>query len=53
MAEGKRTAIAVVKEYFGEGSRPVSNGELIALKKGDPEALRQLADGIEDGTFTY
>lgn len=53
--DGKRSSVAVVKEYFSTEDRPVTNAELIALKKSDStgQVLATLADGIENGTFTY
>lgn len=51
MAEGTMQAI---KDFFGsDGYLPVKNGELIELKKGDPEGFKKIRDGILDESFTY
>jgi hypothetical protein len=50
-----KTAISTVKEYFSTPEKPVTNAELIALKKaaGTENVLTTLAEGINNGTFTY
>lgn len=40
----KMTSIAVLKTYFGsDGSRPVTNAELVELRKSDPKGYEWLA----------
>jgi hypothetical protein len=48
-------AIATVKRYFSTEEKPVTNGELIALKRADKKGnvFTMLAKGINDGSFTY
>ncbi|MFZ5932574.1 MAG: hypothetical protein ACOYT7_00595 [Patescibacteria group bacterium] len=55
----KMTSIQVLKTFFGsDGSRPVTNAELVELRKGDPkgyewlveEAARELGVELEKQT---
>jgi hypothetical protein len=46
------TPIRTIKEYFGK-DREVSNGELLAFKRAYPDGLKQLAEGIRNGSLTY
>lgn len=40
--------IVILKDFFS-----ASNGELLALKKSDPDAIKTLGTGIRNGTLTY
>lgn len=52
MAEGPPT-MTVIKEFFSTEDHPVTNAELIELKKGDPEGFEQIKAGLTNGTLTY
>lgn len=51
MAEGTR--IQKVKDFFSTPEKPVTNAELLKLKKADPEGFEQIAEGIQNETYTY
>lgn len=48
-----KATVPQVKEYFAASGKPLSNAEIIELKKSDPKAYDQIANGIGDGTLTY
>jgi hypothetical protein len=41
---GKMKKIEALKEFFSVPNNPVTNGELIDFKRGDPEAFDELAE---------
>lgn len=38
---------------IGNGSRKVTNSEMIAFKRDNPAGFEQVAAGIENGSLTY
>lgn len=42
-----------IRDYFGEGSHPVTLGELKALKENGGTDYDQIAVGLGNGTLTY
>lgn len=55
MANDTKNAIKTVKDYFSTPEKPVTSRELIDFKKADETGtgLRQLAEGILNGSYTY
>jgi hypothetical protein len=45
----EKTNIQLIKEFFA----PIENSELLSLRKADPESLKQLGEGIRNGSLTY
>ena len=51
--ESTMTRIEKVKKFFSTPEKPVTNAELLAFKKGDPEGFEKIADAIDKGEETY